>query len=103
MSTDTAPVTTSGTSVSVRRGVILAVILVSYFMIVLDNSIIEDECIVAAGTVIPPRMHVPRRSLVRGNPGRIVRTLTDDDLLMIDGGVQAYLLEKEQFVREGIV
>jgi len=32
-----------------------------------------------------------------------VRTLTDDDLLMIDGGVQAYLLEKEQFVREGIV
>jgi hypothetical protein len=40
MSTDTAPVETTGRSAPVRRGVILAVILVSYFMIVLDNSIV---------------------------------------------------------------
>lgn len=78
-------------------------VLIGMGAIVLDNSVIEDECIVAAGTVIPPRMHVPRRSLVRGNPGKIVRTLTDDDLLLIDGGVHAYLHEKELFRREGIV
>ena len=40
MSIDTAPVTTTGTSMPARRGVILAIILVSYFMIVLDNSIV---------------------------------------------------------------
>ena len=78
-------------------------VLVGMGAIVLDHSRIEDECIIAAGTVVPPRMHVPRRSLVRGNPGRVVRTLTDEELLLVDGGVQAYLLAKAEFVREGIV
>lgn len=78
-------------------------VLIGMGAIVLDNSVIEDECIVAAGTVIPPRMHVPRRSLVRGNPGKVVRSLGDDELLLVDGGVQAYLLAKEQYTREGIV
>ncbi len=76
--------------------------LIGMGAIVLDHSVIEDECIIAAGTVVPPRMHVPRRSLVRGNPGRIVRALQDDELLLVDGGVQAYLMAKEQFLREGI-
>ena len=40
MTTDTAPVATTGTLMPARRGVILAIILVSYFMIVLDNSIV---------------------------------------------------------------
>ena len=71
--------------------------LIGMGSIVLDHSVIEDECIIAAGTVIPPRMHVPKRSLVRGNPGKIVRTLGDDELLLVDGGVQAYLLAKDQF------
>ncbi len=77
-------------------------VLIGMGAIVLDNSVIEDECIIAAGTVVPPRMHVPRRSLVRGNPGKIVRTLSEDDLLMIDGGTQAYLTAKELFRSEGI-
>ena len=78
-------------------------VLIGMGAIVLDHSVIEDECIIAAGTVVPPRMHVPRRSLVRGNPGKVVRTLRDDELLLIDGGVQAYLIGKDQFVAEGIV
>lgn len=77
--------------------------LIGMGAIVLDQSVIEDECIIAAGTVVPPRMHVPRRSLVRGNPGRIVRTLEDDELLLVDAGVQAYLAAKEQFASAGIL
>lgn len=77
-------------------------VLIGMGAIVLDQSVIEDECIIAAGTVVPPRMHVPRRSLVRGNPGRIVRSLRDDEMLLIDGGVQAYLVAKEMYLREGI-
>ena len=72
-------------------------VLIGMGAIVLDQSVIEDECIIAAGTVVPPRMHVPRRSLVRGNPGRIVRTLADDELLLVDAGVQAYLIAKDQY------
>jgi gamma-carbonic anhydrase len=64
--------------------------LIGMGSVVLDNAEIGDECIIAAGAVVPPRMKVPARSLVMGNPGKIVREVRDSDLMMVDGGVAAY-------------
>jgi carbonic anhydrase/acetyltransferase-like protein (isoleucine patch superfamily) len=41
--------------------------------IVLDEAQIGSWCLVAAGTLIPPRMVVPEGSLVMGAPARVVR------------------------------
>jgi gamma-carbonic anhydrase len=65
-------------------------VLIGMGSIILDNAIIEDECIIAAGTLVPPRMHIPKRSFVKGSPAKIVREATDQDLLMVDGGVHTY-------------
>jgi carbonic anhydrase/acetyltransferase-like protein (isoleucine patch superfamily) len=64
--------------------------LIGMGAIVLDNVEIGDECIIAAGTLLPPRTKIPARSLVMGNPGKVVREVRDSDLLMVDGGVASY-------------
>jgi gamma-carbonic anhydrase len=58
--------------------------------IILDNVVIEDECIIAAGSLVPPRMRIPKRSFVKGSPAKVFRQVTDEDLLMVDGGVHTY-------------
>ena len=47
--------------------------------VVLDNADIGEESLVAAGTVVTPRTIVPPRSLVRGQPARVARALTDTE------------------------
>jgi carbonic anhydrase/acetyltransferase-like protein (isoleucine patch superfamily) len=64
--------------------------LIGMGAIVLDNVEIGEECIIAAGTLLPPRTKIPARSLVMGNPGKVVREVRDSDLLMVDGGVASY-------------
>jgi gamma-carbonic anhydrase len=65
-------------------------VLIGMGSIILDNAVIEDECVIAAGSLVPPRMHIPKRSFVKGSPAKIVREATDQDLLMVSGGVQTY-------------
>ncbi len=53
--------------------------LIGMGSIILDNADIGAECLVAAGTVITPRTVIPPRSLVRGQPGKVVRPLEDHE------------------------
>jgi carbonic anhydrase/acetyltransferase-like protein (isoleucine patch superfamily) len=45
----------------------------------LSGTDIGEESVIAAGAVVPPGMKVPPRSLVMGVPGKVVRTVTDDE------------------------
>jgi carbonic anhydrase/acetyltransferase-like protein (isoleucine patch superfamily) len=45
----------------------------------LDNAVIGSEAMVAAGSLVPPKFEVPPRTLVRGQPARVVRDLTEDE------------------------
>jgi carbonic anhydrase/acetyltransferase-like protein (isoleucine patch superfamily) len=47
--------------------------------ILLDNAEIGKESLVAAGSVVPPRMVVPPYSMVRGTPGKVVRELNEHE------------------------
>jgi gamma-carbonic anhydrase len=53
--------------------------LVGMGSILLDGAIIEDDCVIAAGSLVPPRMRVPTGSLVMGRPAKVVRALTQAD------------------------
>jgi gamma-carbonic anhydrase len=65
--------------------------LVGMGSILLDNSVIGRESLIAAGTVIPPRMVVPPFSLVRGQPGKVVRELGPEERLEGRRGAAHYL------------
>ena len=45
--------------------------------ILLNGVDVGEDCIVAAGTLLPEDTRIPPRSLVMGSPGKVRRELTD--------------------------
>ena len=46
----------------------------------LAGTDVGEECVIAAGAVLPPGMKVPPRSVVMGVPGKVVRSATPDEI-----------------------
>jgi carbonic anhydrase/acetyltransferase-like protein (isoleucine patch superfamily) len=54
--------------------------LIGIGAIVLDGSHIGSECIIGAGSVVPPFTNVPRRTLMLGVPAKLIREVRDDEI-----------------------
>jgi carbonic anhydrase/acetyltransferase-like protein (isoleucine patch superfamily) len=46
----------------------------------LGRTIIGERCLIAAGAVVPPDLHVPDGMMVIGVPGKILRPVKDEEL-----------------------
>jgi carbonic anhydrase/acetyltransferase-like protein (isoleucine patch superfamily) len=81
--------TTIGDDVTIGHGAIVHGctlsdrILVGMGAILLNGVEVGEDSIVAAGTLLPEGMRIPPRSLVMGSPGKVQRTLTDEDVASI--------------------
>lgn len=64
--------------------------LVGNGAVILDGARIGAHCIVAAGTLVPPRKIIPSGSVVMGSPSTVVRQVTEADLAMISHGGEHY-------------
>ena len=71
--------------------------LIGIGAIVLDGAEIGEQSIVGAGSVVPPRTIIPPRSLVLGTPAKVIRSLHEDDILMIQDMGNQYLELKELY------
>ena len=69
--------------------------LIGIGSIVLDDVVIEENCIVGAGALITAGTRVPSRSLMMGVPAKRVRELTDDEVARIRQYADNYLGYKE--------
>jgi gamma-carbonic anhydrase len=69
---------------------------------VLDDAVIGTGSVVGAGALIPQGTVVPPRSLVLGTPGRVVRTLTDDDVAFHRALAAKYVRLKENYRRDAL-
>ena len=65
-------------------------VLIGMNSVILDDVIIEEECIVGALTIIKAGERIPRRSIVAGNPGRIIKEVTEEMLLWKTKGTSLY-------------
>jgi len=54
--------------------------LVGIGSILLDRAVVGKECIVSAGSLVPPRKSIADRSLVVGSPVKVKRTLEYKDV-----------------------
>jgi carbonic anhydrase/acetyltransferase-like protein (isoleucine patch superfamily) len=54
--------------------------LVGIGSIILNGARIGEECLVGANTLVAEGKEFPPRSLILGSPGKVVRTLSDDDV-----------------------
>ena len=61
-------------------------VLIGMGAILLDNVEVGDDSVIAAGALVPPRLVIPPRSLVKGNPAQVVREVKPhEQRLGIDG------------------
>lgn len=68
----------------------------------LNDVVVGEYSIVAAGCVLPEGMVVPPRSMVMGLPGRVKRTLTDDEVASIDAYARRYVEYKNAYLQEAV-
>lgn len=52
--------------------------LIGMNAVIMDEVIIENECIIGALCFVPAKMQIPRRSLVVGNPAKIIKPVSDE-------------------------
>jgi carbonic anhydrase/acetyltransferase-like protein (isoleucine patch superfamily) len=82
---------TIGHNATVHGCVLEDAVLVGIGAVILNNARVGEGSIIAAGAVIPEQMVIPANSLVAGVPGKIKKTLGDEDRKMILKYAQNYL------------
>ena len=48
--------------------------------ILLNGAVLGDHCLVGAGAVVTGKMNAPDGSLILGNPAKVVRPLTEEEI-----------------------
>lgn len=64
--------------------------LIGMNSVIMDDVVLEEECIIGALSFIPANSHIERRSLVVGNPGKVVKQVSDDMIAWKTKGTELY-------------
>jgi phenylacetic acid degradation protein len=64
--------------------------LIGMNSVIMDDVQIEDECIIGALCFVPAKTHIPKRSLVVGNPCKIIKQVSDEMIGWKSAGTQLY-------------
>ncbi len=73
-------------------------VLVGIHAVVLDGAKVGRNCILAAGTVVPPGMDIPEGKMVMGVPAKVVRDLTAEELQRVHWNADSYVALGKQYL-----
>ena len=74
-------------------------VLVGIGAIVLDGAVVEDDVMIAAGTVVPPGKRLESGGLYMGNPARRARDITDAERARIPVMAGFYIDLKDEYLQ----
>ncbi len=74
--------------------------LIGIQAVVLNGAKIGKGCLVGAGALVTEGKEFPDNSLIIGSPAKAVRTLTEDDLLRLQGNAASYVERGRRFKAE---
>ena len=72
-------------------------VMIGMGAIVLNGAVIEENCIIGAGTLVTQGKVIPAGSLAFGNPVKIVRQLTDEEIRSITENADSYVNEAKNY------
>lgn len=76
-------------------------VLIGIGAIVLDNSEIGENSIVAAGSLVTPGKKFPPCSMIMGSPAKVVRSLDEKDIEGIKSYADRYIQYKNMYLSNG--
>jgi carbonic anhydrase/acetyltransferase-like protein (isoleucine patch superfamily) len=71
--------------------------LIGINAVVLNNAVIGENCLIGANALIPEGKIIPDRSLVVGSPGRVLRALTDEEIMHLRNNARHYVDNARRF------
>ena len=71
--------------------------LIGIKTVVLNHAVIGRECLIGACSLITEGKVIPDRSLVMGAPGKVIRTLTDDEVAGIRAIAAGYVVNGRRY------
>lgn len=72
-------------------------VLIGMGAIVLDGAVIEKNCIIGAGSLVTQAKVIPAGSLAFGNPIRVLRQLSDDEIRSITDNAISYVNKSKSY------
>ena len=74
--------------------------LVGINSVILNAARIGENCLIGANTLVAEGKEIPDGSLVLGSPGRVVRSLSDEEIARVHEAAQHYVDNGKRFERE---
>lgn len=71
--------------------------LIGIKAVVLDRARIGTHCLIGANSLITEGMEIPDRSLVLGTPGKVVRTLSDEEVEKLHEAAASYVKKLRRY------
>jgi len=91
---------TIGHSVTLHSCTIEDSCLIGMGATVLDHVVVGENSLVAANSLLPPGKKYPPRSLIRGNPGVVVRELSERELEQYGNHYKSYIDTKNRYLAQ---
>ena len=74
--------------------------LIGMGAIILNGAVIGDNCIIGAGALVTQNTHVADGSLAFGNPAKVIRSLTPEEIRETGNNAQRYVNAAKAQLRE---
>jgi carbonic anhydrase/acetyltransferase-like protein (isoleucine patch superfamily) len=71
--------------------------LIGIKAVILNNTVIGKHCLIGANTLLTENKVIPDGSLVIGSPGRVVRTLTPEEIANLQDNANGYVARGKLF------
>ncbi len=102
---DTYPLTlgddiTIGHRVTLHGCTIRDRVLVGMGAIIMDGAVIEEDCIIGAGSLVTERTQIPPKSLVIGSPAKVKRALADQEVAWIKESAANYMRYSQYYLAD---
>lgn len=68
--------------------------LIGMGAIILNGAKIGKNCMIAAGALVPQNKEIPDNSLIMGSPGKIIRQVTEEEILKNRKNAENYIAER---------
>jgi carbonic anhydrase/acetyltransferase-like protein (isoleucine patch superfamily) len=74
--------------------------LIGIKSLIMNRAVIGNNCLIGANSLIPEGKVIPDGSLVMGSPGKIVRTLTEQEIAGLRLSAERYVENFKRFKRD---
>ena len=94
-----------GNNVSIGHGAIIHGctikdnVIIGMGAIILNGAVIEENCIIGAGTLVTQGKVIPSGSLAFGNPVKVVRELSEEEIKSILDNAVSYVNKADEYKR----